>query len=401
NKRIASLKNKKSLIKIVRYSNLRSNTMVEVLESILNKEGIDYDPGVLKIIVAESGGDMRGAINDLENLGYGQNRINGANLSVLKNRDRLTDKYEGIQHIFRSKTPLGAHEVTRNLDLNFEFLIMWVYQNAYKWAGTPAELSEMYRYVALANLYRSRIYRNQYWKLLKYYFFFLSAGVNHAMKTPYTFKKIDWPVWGKVRRPPEEVRSEFERIAEKNRMSMDKFYKETLPYLKMIFQSNTGKAYQLAESYLLSKETIAELAGDSFSQYKDNKAFVELWKSIKEKTTVQEKRKVKIKALSPKSKKKTTKKIQQKPDTGAAIKSYQPEKKSPKKSKITTSVNQLVALETVDRDELPPKKSQIKKQKGKETETPVIKDKDSDEKAKDNKKAKKAKSASLGDFFKV
>ncbi|MHA2298206.1 MAG: replication factor C large subunit [Candidatus Hodarchaeales archaeon] len=394
NKRVASLKNKKSLIKIVKFNRLRQTTMVTVLRSILASEVIGYDPGVLKIIVEESGGDMRGAINDLENLSYGQNHISSTDLSVLKKRDRLIDKYEGIQRIFKSKTPLDAHAVTSNLDLNFEFLLMWVYQNAYKWAGTPAELSEMYHYIALANLYRSRIYRNQYWKLLKYYFFFLSAGVNYAKKTPYSFKRIDWPLWGRVKRPPEEVRADYRRIASRNKLSMNKFSEVMLPYLKIIFNNNTGKSYLLAQEYSLCKETVSELAGDNFDLYKKHEGFVEFWKALKQRTTVQEKRKIKVKT-SPRKKKKKKDTTKESPKRSKRTVTT-PSKGEKKPVKIASSTKKARITRGV---EVPAEKTQIGKQVENKTEkTPVVGEVKPEKK---KKKEIKAKSTSLSDFFKT
>ncbi|MHA1169882.1 MAG: replication factor C large subunit, partial [Candidatus Hodarchaeales archaeon] len=326
NKRLSSLKKKKDLVKVLRFNRLRTDTMINLLADILDKEGIDYDRGILRIIVEESGGDMRGAINDLENLSYGRDRITSASLSVLKNRDRLLDKKEAIQRIFSSKSTNDALDCTRNMDLDFNYLIMWIYQNAYKWAGTPSELSEMYRYIALANIHRSRIYKRQYWKLLKYYFYFLSAGVNFAKKTPYQTQNIDWPYWGRRKKPPAEAIEDFQRIAKRNNMSMNKFYREMLPYIKLIFKYNIGKAYSLMQEYSLREETVKELAGEEFEKYKVYRK--EFWKPLKEKTTIQEKRRVKVKkAVTRKKtarKKKKTGKKSIKPIT--AIEPLLPEK---------------------------------------------------------------------------
>ncbi|MHA1448581.1 MAG: hypothetical protein ACTSP4_04065, partial [Candidatus Hodarchaeales archaeon] len=249
-----------------------------------------------------------------------------ASLSVLKNRDRLLDKKEAIQRIFSSKSTNDALDCTRNMDLDFNYLIMWIYQNAYKWAGTPSELSEMYRYIALANIHRSRIYKRQYWKLLKYYFYFLSAGVNFAKKTPYQTQNIDWPYWGRRKKPPAEAIEDFQRIAKRNNMSMNKFYREMLPYIKLIFKYNIGKAYSLMQEYSLREETVKELAGEEFEKYKVYRK--EFWKPLKEKTTIQEKRRVKVKkAVTRKKtarKKKKTGKKSIKPIT--AIEPLLPEK---------------------------------------------------------------------------
>lgn len=304
NKRISSLKNKKSLIKILSFKRLRTETMIDILEKILVKEGIDFERNVIKNIADESGGDMRGAINDLENLSYGREKITSSSLAVLKNRDRPLDKYDAVQRIFRSRSTREALECTRNIDLDFNFLIMWIYQNAYKWATTNSELSDMYRYIALANTHRSRIFKRQYWKLLKYYFYFLSAGVNFAKKSPYRAQRIDWPVWGRKRKPSVEVIEDFQRMARRNSISLSKFNSEMLPYLKLIFRKNIGKAYLLMQEYSLREETVTELAGENFEHYKKyRKVF---WKPLKEKTTIQEKRRVKVK--KPKKATKTNKK---------------------------------------------------------------------------------------------
>jgi replication factor C large subunit len=214
--------------------------MTEILNNIIKKEGLTVNSSVIKNIVSSCHGDIRAAINDLMNLSQGREIVDKKALIALKERDYETVIYDALKKIFGgASSPLKALEATRDLDVDYKDFLNFVHENALHYVVTTEELVNIYDNISKADVYKSRIMREQEWGLLKYFYFHLSAGVRDAKKNPVGFGK-----------PLQRYSAFFENWAQRQRRkdigfkigsythsSISKTLTSTLPYLEIIYST--------------------------------------------------------------------------------------------------------------------------------------------------------------------
>jgi replication factor C large subunit len=217
------------------------NEVVGLLEKIVKNEKLLVSTKVLKVIANNSKGDIRGSINDLENLAQNRKEIPIAAIHALSIRDTDTSIDIALSQIFgEAKTLRQAHEITSDLDVDYSMFMNYVTENISSHAGNSTELKNMYSYGSLSNLFYTRIIFSQYWTYLKYCYFFLSAGIRASKKTPYVKSYPKFPSLLMDLSRTKKVRDLRNIVTGKlgtiTHSSQNKTADTTLPYVRLLFE---------------------------------------------------------------------------------------------------------------------------------------------------------------------
>jgi len=172
--------------KMINFPKLRYTSIARVLKDIAKKEGINVTDFQIIALAKNSGGNLRAAINDLEN--YRENIGKIENL-----RDSKTDIFHALVEIFKRKT-CKVREVLWNIDKTPEEILLWIDENLPR-VYEKTDLPEAYKMLSKADIYLSRTKRRQQYKLWSYAMDMMSCGVSVARKGEIKFVKFSSPAY--------------------------------------------------------------------------------------------------------------------------------------------------------------------------------------------------------------
>lgn len=244
---------------VIYFSRIRDNSVIQRLSVILEDEGIESDVQVLKAIVRNSDGDMRAAINDLQQIAKGRIKLDRSLIQVLKSRDSVSEIRNTIPKIMTARNPFTAIEHTSNIDVDYRAFIMWMYEFAHKWADNADDLAKMYDSISKADRYLNRIIFTQNWKLLRYFYMHLSAVLNVASnkRTSITLNKYSFPMtWAKMSKlkgSTNRRRALLLTLTKSTHTSINKNTQATLPYLQYIFKNDPKMAAEIIYNHKIPK----------------------------------------------------------------------------------------------------------------------------------------------------
>jgi replication factor C large subunit len=144
---------------LVRVNRIPVNLIEKELKRIALKERIRIYEEDIKKIVADSDGDMRAAINDLEAFSKG---------TEVGIRDREKDIFRILKTIFQSNELGKALRAIDESDKDVEDIFWWIEQNAPLEFKDTNELAQAFELLSKADLFRSKIVINQNYRFKKY-----------------------------------------------------------------------------------------------------------------------------------------------------------------------------------------------------------------------------------------
>jgi replication factor C large subunit len=172
NKKLSALKKKSEIIKL---NEIDFGIIKEVLINILRKENKFLNENILTEISIKSKGDLRAAINDLQ-------RESSVNSEVfLDERNKEKDIFNALKEIFKKRPSKETLEIFNSVKMSIDEIILWVEKNI------PAEyqgeeLARAFDLLSKADIFKGRIYKQQYWRFLVYENIFLSYGISASKK---------------------------------------------------------------------------------------------------------------------------------------------------------------------------------------------------------------------------
>ncbi|MBI4167499.1 MAG: replication factor C large subunit [Candidatus Aenigmarchaeota archaeon] len=142
------------------------------LKEIATQEKIIVDDSLIKSIAENSAGDLRAAINDLESLSSSF-------------RERKASIFDAVRNVFKSENAKDAKTSLNSVSEDPEYAFWWIENNVMEEYKDPEDLAKAMRALALADLFRTRI-RKQNWKMLGYFIDMMTAGTAIAKKQKYS-----------------------------------------------------------------------------------------------------------------------------------------------------------------------------------------------------------------------
>jgi len=155
-----------------------------VLIDILKKEKLFIDDKILTVISVKAKGDVRAAINDLQAIAHTKD----LSLITIDERNKEKTIFNALNLVFKNRPSKETLEVYDSVNLSIDEISLWVEENI------PLEYKgeELFRAIELlskADIFKGRIYKQQYWRFLLYQNIFLSYGISSVkdgVKTDFT-----------------------------------------------------------------------------------------------------------------------------------------------------------------------------------------------------------------------
>jgi replication factor C large subunit len=171
-KSLSPLRKKTELVPIkeINYTIIKN-----VLIDILRNEKKFIDSEILTKLSVKVKGDLRAAINDLQAI----SNLEDPSSVVFDERNKKTDIFNSLKQVFKTKPTKEILRVFDSVDMSMDEIILWVEENIpAEYSGE--ELARAYELLSKVDIFRRRIYRQQYWRFLVYESIFLSYGMSSA-----------------------------------------------------------------------------------------------------------------------------------------------------------------------------------------------------------------------------
>ncbi|MBA7650080.1 Holliday junction ATP-dependent DNA helicase RuvB [subsurface metagenome] len=184
NRKFSSLRRKSELVQL---KEIPYNLIKDVMISILRKENHFIANDILTKIAIKAKGDLRAAINDLQTA----SSVEDPSKILFDERNKENDIFNALRQIFKGKPTNNTLKVFDSVNMSIDEIILWVEENI------PAEyqgeeLAKAYDLLSKLDIFKKRIYRQQYWRFLVYENIFLSYGISaskQGIKTGFTSYK--------------------------------------------------------------------------------------------------------------------------------------------------------------------------------------------------------------------
>ncbi|MBD3247172.1 replication factor C large subunit [Candidatus Pacearchaeota archaeon] len=188
NKKLSPLRKK---CEIVQLKEIDYNVIKSILFGILRNEGMFIDNKIITKIAIKAKGDIRAAINDLQAI----SKLDGENLDPetigFDERNKETDIFSAMKHVFKGKPTDKTRKIFDSVNMPIDKIILWIEENI------PAEysgkaLAKAYDRLSKVDVFKGRIYKQQYWRFLVYEYALLSYGISASKektKTGFTSYK--------------------------------------------------------------------------------------------------------------------------------------------------------------------------------------------------------------------
>jgi len=174
------------LCKLVEMKSLNIDTLADYLKIIAKKEGTEENIHFLKQIAIKSQGDIRAALNDLQ--AYSIDKDISLNMD---RRNKEESIFNILKLIFHERQDFL--ELFDTTEMSLDEILLWIEENIPREYSGEA-LAKAYQALSNADIFRGRIYRQQFWRFLLYQNAFQSAGIAYAKKQgKYGFVKYERP----------------------------------------------------------------------------------------------------------------------------------------------------------------------------------------------------------------
>jgi replication factor C large subunit len=254
-KRLKSLKPKCNTLVLRK---VHTNSIVSLLKKICIKEGVEFEEHVVRNLAKRSNGDLRSAINDLEVIARGKNKITSEDLEFLSKKDDIVNIFDAVRTVLKSKNPRRIKDAMK-VDAEPSFILELVAENIPKEYEKVNELQNAYEMISLADIYLGRAFNTRVYTYWKYTYEFMSLGV--ALSKDETYRKFSrftnssiFSMLSKSRGKRDLKDRVAEKMGEKLHSSK-KVVKEQFPYMEIMFQNNET-AYDLANYYGLTDDEV-------------------------------------------------------------------------------------------------------------------------------------------------
>ena len=251
-KKLGSLRKKSQLIQIkeIDYKIIR-----EVLFAILRKENLFMDYDLITKISVNAKGDLRAAINDLQTI----SKIKDIFVDI-DERNKEQSIFDILKMVFKARPTEKTKHVFESVNMPIDEIILWVEENIpVEYQGE--ELARAYEILSKVDIFKGRIYKQQYWRFLVYENFLLSYGISSAKKGIKTnFTKYKRPsrilkIWLNNQRTAKKKSiaqkyAKYVHVGEKRAM-------HEFPIIKQIIKSNI----EIQKELKLNEEEIQYILG--------------------------------------------------------------------------------------------------------------------------------------------
>jgi replication factor C large subunit len=212
----------------IEFRDVSARSIVPVLRDICRREGLEYESDALQRIAEANGGDLRGAVNDLQAAAEGKDRITVEDV-VTGSRDRSMGIFAFLDAVLKEQSAQEALQSSYDVDETPDDLTKWIEGNITK-VYEGEELARAYEFLANADRWLGRVRASQNYSYWRYAGDNLAAGV--AASRDGT--KGGWTRFGRPQFWPSSNKTAdyvARKIAEQSGVSMDTARRDVIPFL--------------------------------------------------------------------------------------------------------------------------------------------------------------------------
>ncbi|MBR9676867.1 replication factor C large subunit [Candidatus Woesearchaeota archaeon] len=243
---------------LAQFHSLQYITIYNELKKIVTQENITVDDTTLKSLARRAGGDLRGAITDLQTLGK---KITTEDLDYLGGRAQEENILQALARIFKTSDLKIALEAMQNVDMTPQEIMLWLEHNIPLEYKKPQDLVRAYDALSRADVFLGRIRRWQHWRFWVYAGALQTGGVAVAKDekqqgfTKYSPTDRILKTWI-ANQKNNKKKIVAQKLAEHTHTSTRRAFKDTVPLLKNIFKHDKAQAAQIASSLELQNDEI-------------------------------------------------------------------------------------------------------------------------------------------------
>ncbi len=239
---IDKLKDLRKISIVTEFVPINHNDVYEHLKNLCSKENIKYDDSSLKQLSRSCNGDLRAAINDLQTY-TSKNVFHPSSMEFLSQREQKESVAQALFKIYKTKKPEISLSSFDNVNMNPNDIFNWISYNTPREYTKINDLAKAMDCISLADVFRGRIRRWQYWRFLVYYFQLLTIGVSlskekkYASAIEYKRTSIGLKIW-QMNMKFAKKKSIAQKLAENTHMSK-KLAFDQVNYLKFMINGSS------------------------------------------------------------------------------------------------------------------------------------------------------------------
>ncbi len=225
--------------------------IISKLKQLCELEGIEYEEAALRKLAGASDGDLRSAINDLQIMSEGRNKITLEDIK-LWGREREENIMNLMKLVYKSYDSELLLTTSNYVSDDISNLIYWLDENITKEYKLKSELAYAYNKLAEADSFLARIRKRQHWRFLIYARILCLIGVQQAKITPnpkfnsYTYPDVLLKIYQRAaKRKKIQIISEL--ASHKLHSSADRLTRTFWPYFDYMQQKNPNYAEEILE----------------------------------------------------------------------------------------------------------------------------------------------------------
>jgi replication factor C large subunit len=254
--RIKSFKNK---CKVINLRKIHTNSIVSTLKKICVNEGVEFEEPVLRELAKRSKGDLRTAINDLEIMAQGEDKITIKDLELVAPKDARSNTFDTVRTILKSKNLARIKNSLYQVEADPSLLLELVIENIPREYEKKEEIAKAYEMASEADIFLGRAFSTRAYTYWKYAYDLMSVGV--ALSKEETYKKFAryanssvYTILSKSRAKRSLQDIVAVKIAEKLHTSK-KVAISQFPYFEVMFQDNEI-AYEMMTYFGLEDDEV-------------------------------------------------------------------------------------------------------------------------------------------------
>ena len=168
---------------LVEFKPVSTEEIFATLKKILERENISYEESILRKLARKSNGDLRAAINDAQALCQGKKEL--LEVDTVEEREKQENIFTALKTIFKSEDVNLILESFDNTNIELDECFLWLDENIPVEYKKPEDLNRAYEALSKSDIYKKRIFRNQYYRLLVYRKALMTAGIAFSRKQKY------------------------------------------------------------------------------------------------------------------------------------------------------------------------------------------------------------------------
>ena len=262
---------------MIQFRPLGKRDIVKVLKKICEAEKLYCEDAALSYIAEKAEGDLRAAINDLQNIGEGYSKVTVKLVQeLIRERYKSIDIFKTLTRIFYSRYAWMAKNAVTSSEEDYETVMAWLNDNIPRKISDPRDLYRAFDSLSRADVMLSRARFKIAWELLSYVFDYIGPGIAFARKYgPPKKDRFAYPEKIKLMGRTKEARETRERLAALVAGSIHSSKKtvkrDVIPYLTVIFRNSENPVIpaRIARGLELDDKMISLLAGSRSREIHD------------------------------------------------------------------------------------------------------------------------------------